>query len=842
MKKRWIALLLAVLMLASCLAGCSKGGKTPGAENTDKPGTVVVPTSADKTAVSAKYAYKAEYIDMPAEFNWINNATMRGSTLFFNADIVDGQETYTDEETGEEVSYDNYRSGLFSMNVETGEYHEIENLPEPAIPEGWEGSTGINNMQAADDGTLWVLYNCYTYRYNTPEDFDPETEYEWDYYEEGENTSSLLHISADGELLSQLDIQPEADEDGYVNSIYNFQVDADNNVYASDWQNLYVFDKDGKQIAKLDCSEYGGEPMKFSADQVGLSVYEYDETTETSGQYFQPVDVTTGDWGERMQLPSNAWNFFPGDDVYDLYYEDNGKIYGWKMDGDIREKVVDWMECDIDSNSLSNYEILPDGRVVALLRNETPFVDTVYNSAVAVPASVENSNNMQLVILTRVDASTLPEKTLLSVACFYLDWNMRSKIIDFNKNSDKYRIVVTDYSEFSTDEDYTAGILKLNTEILSGKVPDILMTSNLPMERYAAKGVFTDLYELIDADGELTRDSFVPEVLKACETDGKLYQIPTSFYIDTCFGLEKVVGEYETWNMDAVKDAMTKLQPDADIFNYYADRQTAIYYLISRNLGAFVDWNNQTCHFDSPEFASILELVKEFPESFDWEAYDEEGVYEEDTSRIKNGKQLLQPVSLSSIDSYTYQCAGCGDIKFVGYPSEDGTTASSFSVNNGMAISTACADKEGAWSFVRSMLTEQYQGNESMVWAMPINQAVFDAKLERAMTIEYYTDENGEQVDWDEDGQPDMMEKGGYWEINPETGEEEYKPIYALEQAEVDMILDVLHSTTRISTTDDSILAVVTDEAAAFFADQKSAADTAKMIQDRCDLYIKEQS
>lgn len=41
---------------------------------------------------------------------------------------------------------------------------------------------------------------------------------------------------------------------------------------------------------------------------------------------------------------------------------------------------------------------------------------------------------------------------------------------------------------------------KLNTEILSGNVPDIFVTTDLPIAQYAAKGLLRDLYEFIDAD------------------------------------------------------------------------------------------------------------------------------------------------------------------------------------------------------------------------------------------------------------------------------------------------------------------------------------------------------
>ena len=85
----------------------------------------------------------------------------------------------------------------------------------------------------------------------------------------------------------------------------------------------------------------------------------------------------------------------------------------------------------------------------------------------------------QLIVLHRVDASEIKEKKVLTLACMYLDWNLRSMIVEYNKTNDEYRINVVDYSEYATDDDYNAGVTKLTTEIISGSVPDIFLTLSL---------------------------------------------------------------------------------------------------------------------------------------------------------------------------------------------------------------------------------------------------------------------------------------------------------------------------------------------------------------------------
>ena len=54
-------------------------------------------------------------------------------------------------------------------------------------------------------------------------------------------------------------------------------------------------------------------------------------------------------------------------------------------------------------------------------------------------------------------------------------------------------------------------------------MPDIFLTSNLPIDKYAAKGVIADLNTFMDGGNGLSRDYFVPQVMSALEKDGKLY-------------------------------------------------------------------------------------------------------------------------------------------------------------------------------------------------------------------------------------------------------------------------------------------------------------------------------
>lgn len=837
--KRMLALLLAALMIVGLFAGCSKDEtKDPG--KTDPGNSLIDQTKPSQT--TAKYAYKADYLDltMPDGVQYLNQLCAAGTTLYASVGIQGEEIVNTDPDTGDTWSYYNTRLSMLTIDPDTGTCTELTNLDLPQVPEGAEGSVDCYNMIGSDDGTLWMLVNVYATQYELPDDFDPNTDSKWNYPSTDINGSYLMHIAADGSTIASLDLSDtnnEDNEDGMSGNLSSFAVDAAGNLYVSDYNNIYVLDAEGNVQFKLDGSQYNGSLNRLNAQQVGVMWYNYTDdvnAADENGQYFVPIDLETKDWGEKVKLPSNVWSILPGDDAYDFYYTYNNNIYGYAAKTDTKEKLVDWLACDVDTNNMSGYAMLSDSRVAALMQDWST-----------------DPTTYQLIVLHRVDASEIKEKKVLTLACMYLDWNLRSMIVEYNKTNDEYRINVVDYGEYATDDDYNAGVTKLTTEIISGSVPDIFLTSNLPIDKYAAKGVIADLNTFMDGGNGLSRDYFVPQVMSALEKDGKLYELPTSFSVQTAYALSSIASQYDTWNVAAVQDAMTQLQEGATVFSDGWTKNTALSNCLSRNLSAFVDWTTGKCEFDSEAFQQLLAFCNSFPaETSDGDgaiAYAssadiavDDAMWESDATRITNGKQLMSTTGMYSFDSYIWNVYAIRDkITFTGYPTEDGS-GSSFELQMPMAISSVTKYPDAAWDFVCSIIKKMNTIDENnYYYGFPISQAAFDAEMTDIMTEQYQLDENGEQVDWDGDGEPDKAIRGSYETM--ENGETVYKDVYALTQEDIDQILGVINSTTSVYDYDQEILDIITDEVAAYFAGDKDVQTTASMIQSRVNLYVQEQ-
>lgn len=835
--KRVLALVLVMGLLAGLLAGCGKDKTTADAEKDPGSSSSTLIDQASRNDMSAEYAYKASYIPLDMQLSekveYINTLCAAGTNLYMSA-YVAGEPVTEVDGTGETYTYTASVSTLLRADVQTGACSKLPNLQLPEVPEGYEGSVECYNMSGSADGTLWLLASIYAYRYELPEDFDPTTQNKWDYPQTNINRSYLMHITEDGTTLAQIEISDEDQNDDAepsYTSIDSFVVDAQGKLYASSYESIYVLDPQGNQLFQLDNTEHYGNLCAMGTDEVGILWYRYSEDpagSDEDGRYFTPIDLTTQSWGEARKLPVNVWTVLPGDETYDFYYENNYNIYGYDGATQTKQKLVDWMECDVDINNLSGTAMLSDGRVVGLIYDWD-----------------ESTMNHELVVLDRIDASELPQRTILTLACYGLDWELRSQIVNYNKTNEQYRIKILDYSEFSTDTDYYAGVTKLTTEIISGNVPDIFLCGGLPIGKYAARGVIADLYTFMDQDTTMNRDYFVPQVLAALEKEGKLYQLPVGFVVQTAYALSSVADQYDTWNVAAVQDAMTQLREDATVFGTGYTRDDVLSNCLTRNLGAFVDWTTGKCEFDSEAFQQLLAFCNTFPEATDdavaYATTDaiaavDTDTWESEDSRIRTGKQLMAPLYLYSFEGYVYNTYSLnGKISFVGYPSQDGKSGSSFDVQMPMAISAVTKYPDAAWDFVKTIIA----GSVDNIYSFPISQAKLDECAAEAMTEQLIYDVDGNTVDWDEDGEPDKQSKGSYQVLEGDTYV--WYEVYALTQEDIDQIYAIIDGTTGLYTYDEEIMDIVAEEAAAYFAGDKEVAATAAMIQSRVNLYVQEQ-
>lgn len=803
--KKVTALLLALCMVLG-LAACGNGG--------------------DDTSQLSGTIYMPEYIDFNLDAEYINSGYCDGQNVYVIAEIRTETEPYVDPDTGESFPNYEYTTGIYRIPLDGGEPVKLENFESTPIPEGVEGSSNISNIRGGEDGTLWVTEDVYTTTFELPADFDPNTDDKWNYPSESTNSQILRQLDSTGNELSRIDTSGMQEKLGadYINSMIMdpegcFFTSVQTYGETTSETKIVVLDKDQNVLFTIEEENLWGQLTLLGDGTVGMSVW-----SEEGGQVLRTIDKAAKGWGAEYPLPPNGGNIYTGSQKYIFYYDNGDSLYGFNKETKAGEKILSWSAANINKDELMFFTFLEDGRIVAMTRSW---------------GMNGNDMTMELAILTEKDASVLKDKVTLTYATQYLGYEERNKIIDFNKSSDKYRIEIKDYSEFNTAEDYKAGLTKLNTEIAAGNVPDILNVSGLPIQQYGAKGLLEDLWPYIDNDPDLGRDAIMENVFKAAEQDGKLYQVFSTFSIQTVVGATKVVGDRMSWTLDDLQAALATMPEGCTIFGEGDTKAGMLSNVLAQNMDAFVDWSTGQCSFDSEDFISLLEFCNSFPLEYDWNNVDWEE-YEDDNTRVMNGKQMLLNAYLYDLgDSLQmYEVVFNGDYSFIGFPQEDGSVGSSFSLGNGIAMSSTCKDKEGAWSFMREYLMPQYANvdEEYMIggYNLSTNKADFEKMVEMAMKKEYQLDENGNQV-LDENGQPIEVPKYTYG-FNDLTVD-----VYATTQEQYDQFMALYNAIDSISTYDENIYNIVNEVAGGYFNGDKTVQDTAKQIQDRVTLYVNEQ-
>ena len=798
MMKRGAALLLA-LTLTLGLAACGKD-KDNGTEQLT--GKVYVP----------------EFLDFNLDVEYISGGCATGDAVYLMGSKSQEREE-TDPATGEILYYYDEIYSLYRIPLDGSDPVKLEAYQPTALPEGTEGNVGVESITAADDGTIWLTEHVGVYTFDLPENFNPENDDKWNYHTY-EESIIRRQLDASGNEIGRVDISDLAGKLG-VEHVYANLFDRAGNLYAVTETEIIMLDPQLNKVFSVEGEDIAGSPTLLSNGRLGLLNYIYDEEKETGAWTMKTVDPEAQDWGEEYTLPENAYNAYPGGGEYLFYYQNGDSIYGYKAGAAEGEKIFSWIDSDINRSNMEFFSFLPDGRVVVVTREWQ-----------------SDNSKVELAIMTATDRSELPEKTTLTYAAMYLGYDVRSQIIEFNKTSDKYRIEVRDYSEFATAEDSSAGLTRLNTEIVAGNVPDMLETSSIPLRQYAAKGLLEDLWPFIEGDTDIGgRAGVMEHVLNAAEQDGKLYEIFTNFAIRTVAGPKNIVGDRMSWTLADLQEALAKMPEGCAIFGQTDTKTDMLSNVMAQNADSFVDWSTGQCRFDSEDFKALLAFCNSFPAEYDWENSQDE--WEDPYTRIISGKQMLTSVYFSQLRWDFLENDGLfksqGGAAFIGYPREDGGVGSGFTTNGGVAMSAACKDKEGAWSFMRTRLLSQSTDEESArYWSnFPVNKADFDKMVEEAMTVQYEQDENGQPL-LDENGQP--IEIKETWWISDDLQLEQG----AVTQEQYDRFMALYNATDSVYYFDEAIYDIVADMAGAYFAGDRSLDDTAAQIQSRVTLYVNE--
>ena len=454
-------------------------------------------------------------------------------------DATEEGSTGTDATTGDTTEEGSTDTGAADGAADTGA---------SAGTEGYEMLDGVNTVVAVDADTLVEVA---TRTPNIEQNWDdPNFDYDKYYKEVQDNTQMILKkLSMDGTVTAEEDVT-ELFKGQYLS--YSI-ADGEGNVYLSDNSSIWVFDKD---LTLTDTISLAGNGNNDGVNAMGvtkdgrIAILQYG-TNDLELRVYDKEKKSFGDACEG--LPSNMWNSgisFTEDGSVLLNNSEGAYLYD--MESRTATQIVKWMDCDLTPDYVRNIYAMSDGNFVVFYEDW-------------------NTNESDIIVLKKVAAADVVQKQVVTVGVLYSSQKLQADIVEFNKNSDKYRVELKDYTsniEYTTEDDYQKNyqnaVTQMNNDIVSGKL-DMFAADSVDIENLISKGAVEDLNSYLEASTQIKKSDLMENIINAIEESGVLYCVPTSFSINTLVGRTEDVGEKSGWTMADVK-ALCDKYPDASLF------------------------------------------------------------------------------------------------------------------------------------------------------------------------------------------------------------------------------------------------------------------------------------
>ncbi|MBR3601001.1 MAG: extracellular solute-binding protein [Lachnospiraceae bacterium] len=767
---RLVSLLLATSMLFTACGGNTENVKE---DNTNK--NAIFKEDAD--------VFQLEESDL-------SQITVCGDTIYVEQYVYDynmpqaraevAVEEVTEEVTEEDVLIEDTMSSTIRKIIGYG----FDGTVKSKFTQQLDMNAGYGRFTADENGNIYSI----KYQYPTYE---------------GTDTKDKVYLEAcapDGSKKWEIYLNEKMSEGEYfyVSDIF---CDEKGQIILDSRRGIEIYDSEGNPIKMIekpdtqDCRLIRIRDGKYAL--IG---------SDGSAASIQTVDLQNGAFGEKASLVFNYYRYQVMSGLYyDIYLSDDYGVYGYNIGDAEITKLMDYISSDFASNYLYQISYI----------DENTFVAYYYGD-----------EGGKLSKFTKVAPEDVIDKTEVILGCYYLEPDVKSKIIEFNKANTEYRINIKDYSTYDTIEDYTQGMTRLNADIVAGDVPDIMiLNTQMPVESYAAKGIFADLNEFLEKDTEVKKDDLLPNILEALSLNGELYRIAPFFSVNTFAAKTADVGEEPGWTMDEAL-ALLATKPEGTNLLSEMTASSFMYYTMWICGEQYVDWENGECHFDSDGFMKILEYANTLPRTIEYTAImDDESYWKELDEQYRNGKTILNLQYLSGFRDYAYveQAVFGEDITLIGFPTEEGNGAG-LNIGTTMAISAISKHKDVAWEFVKLFLKEDYQ--DELTYNFPVRISSLRKLEEKAWEKPYYIDENGNKVEYDD-----------YYYIS-----EMEIPAVPLTQEETGEFIDYLMSLDKLCVYNEALNNIITEECESYFAGQKTAQEVADIIQSRAKIYVSENS
>lgn len=639
----------------------------------------------------------------------------------------------------------------------------------------------VNHIEYGQDGNLYAM--------GTPTNTSEEVPYGW----------HVLKNNPDGDTWE--DITPEnllkADESGNAAMLVDIDALADGSLCvgngSSGQAEIY---KDGEKVFSADM-----EPMMANYQNTICASQNRLAVTAKDGKSvdFYDTEDYSGVGNVPLEDKGESYNIAAGSDGTWYSLTEKGLIR-FQESGDLIETLLDGSYGKMGASGVS---------VTSFFCGEKDDFYALYNEY--------DKGGLYMAHYTYNKEMPVSAENTLTVYSLKENKTVEQAISLFQtQNPDirvDYSFAVGQYEKTNSDD-----IRSLNTELLNGEGPDVLILDRLPVDSYIEKGVLMDMNSLRD---ELVKDSGMLENIgKALDRDGKVYGIPARV------GLPVMAAKDDTGKALESLEALTSYlneNPDAQVLGDTIHTSAAESLLSVM----YQDLVKEDGGIDEEKMTQFLDDCLKICENMDTkmleEAYGYDPEENEDNnvyfsaghfSALKDGR-----VSLYELQGYSSMMHPAYSIKKAGI--EPQTINNCYVPYTIAGINASSKQQEAAELFIKALLADDVQGSDTMD-GYPVTESAFKNMLVYADT---------------ESAQEQVVSSSFK---DPKTGEEGIEEYGNADSQTLQIYLDLIRTLDNPFIPNQTLYDTVMEEMEKCYEGTETSAEAAKAIVQKMDTYLSE--
>lgn len=651
-------------------------------------------------------------------------------------------------------------SGIPAQAEETeaarGRYLESDaTVPEGVFPRDIErmedGSLSLIGQMTGESTSNYVVYN------STDGGASWKEQYTIAYGDETAYWSDVKLSPKGGGaaiVMEESDSASAAQEDGMFEMKYTFvSFDASGSQqeteFAGDDLRMLEFTQEGELTALTYSSgalllnpETGETLSEIAGTQANMLGICADEALLMTDEEVQRYDIHTGEpktrdealndalyaagdaqSGKAVYMQTTAYGYpilFAQDEEGRLYYCTGNGIFSHMMDGNVVEQVVDGTLVSLASPSVAMQAMAVCGQTFYVLMTE------------------DGMTGKLLKYEYDPDMASVPEREL-TVYSLTENESVRQAIVTFQK---KYPDTYVNYmTGMSGADGVTAAdaLRTLNTDILAGNGPDVLLLDGMSVDTYASQGLLADLTEVVKEVED--KDGLIENIVDTYRKDEQLVAVPIRF------GIEMAAGLTQQYPLDGTFESLEALAAQPGVLDPFdiANMAQLLYPVCAGS------WVNEDETIDQEKLAEYVNGIKRISDAYRAQASPEDL---EKLTAYENGEygqweDMAAYAEIDGLSAGTMELLGGmskmrigalgGLISYAGILSvetEEGPATAEllsmqqenvFYPSGVLSILNTSDEQERAGEFVAHLLSGETQDGEG--YGFPVNRASFEKLL-----------------------------------------------------------------------------------------------------------------